>query len=187
QKANYDGGDSAAFAINDGGLSGQTFPFDPGQVPFLKDQPYAFAAGGSGKSGVYPYSEWQLKVSGVYQFPWDVSVGAFGRYQEGYPYVIFGSFADNTLSGALGTSTHRILLEPFGSRRFDNIFTLDLQFEKGFDLSNYGRLSLMANLFNVTNTNTVIRRVRSASSGTFNQIEENISPRALRLGLRYSF
>ena len=69
QKASYDGGDSAAFNINDGGLSGQTFPYDPGQVPFLKDQPYAFAAGGSGKSGVYPYSEWQLKVSGVYQFP----------------------------------------------------------------------------------------------------------------------
>jgi hypothetical protein len=187
QKASYDGGDSAAFAINDGGLSGQTFPFDPGQMPFLKDQPYAFAAGGSGKAGVYPYSEWQLKLSGVYQFPWDVSVGAFGRYQQGYPYVIFGSFSDNTLAGALGTSTHRILLEPFGSRRFDNIFTLDLQFEKGFDFSNYGRLSLMANLFNVTNTNTVIRRVRSASSGTFNNIDENISPRALRLGLRYSF
>jgi hypothetical protein len=94
---------------------------------------------------------------------------------------------DTSLSQALGTTTHLFMVEPFGSRRFDNIFTLDLQFEKGFDLENYGRISLSANLFNVTNTNTVIRRTRSVTSVSLNRIDELISPRALRLGLRYSF
>lgn len=187
QKAKYDGGDSAAFYINDGGITGQAFPFDPGQLPFLDSQPYAFAPLGSGKAGVYPYSEWQFKVSGVYQFPWDVSVGAFARYQQGYPYVIFGRFDDDTLNGALGTTRHLILVEPFASRRFDNIFTLDLQFEKAFELGQYGRLAFMANAFNLTNTNSIIRRNRLLNSGSFNRIEENLSPRALRLGLRYSF
>ena len=147
QKANYDGANATAFYIGDGGLTGTVFPFDPSNLGFLDGEPYAFAPGGSGKSGVYPYSEWQFKLSGVYQFPWDVAVGAFARYQQGYPYVLFASFTDDTLAGALGTDTSLILLEPFGSRRFENIFTLDLQFEKGFDLSNYGRLSFMANLF----------------------------------------
>jgi hypothetical protein len=123
----------------------------------------------------------------VYQLPWDFNVGAFGRYQQGYPYVVFGSVTDSSLLGVLGTSTHRFLVEPFGSRRFDNIFTLDLQFEKGFELGNYGRLALLANVFNVTNTNAVIRRVRSVAATNFNTVEENISPRALRLGIRYSF
>jgi hypothetical protein len=187
QKANYDGGDSLAFYIGDGGLSGQVFPFDPTNLPFLDGHPYAFAPGGSGKSGVYPYSEWQLKLSGVYQFPYDISVGAFSRYQQGYPYVLFGRVVDPTLNDALASSLHLFLVEPFGSRRYDNIFTLDLQFEKGFDVGSYGRLSLTANLFNVTNTNTIIRRQRRVNADTFNKIEENISPRALRLGIRYSF
>ena len=98
QKANYDGGDSLAFYIGDGGLNGQVFPFDPTNLPFLNDQPYAFAPGGSGKSGVYPYSEWQFKLSGVYQFPWDISAGAFARYQQGYPYRSDGTINDPSLT-----------------------------------------------------------------------------------------
>ena len=187
QIANYDGPDATAFYIGDGGLTGTVFPFDPSNLGFLDDEPYAFAPGGSGKSGVYPYSEWMVKLSGVYQFGWDFNVGAFARYQQGYPYVLFASFTDDTLAGALGTDTRLILVEPFGSRRFENIFTLDLQFEKGFELGNYGRLAFSANLFNVTNTNTVIRRNRNLASENLNLIDELISPRALRLGIRYSF
>ena len=48
-------------------------------------------------------------------------------------------------------------------------------------------LTLAADLFNVTNTNTVVQRNRLIDSATFNAIQENISPRALRFGVRYSF
>ena len=65
--------------------------------------------------------------------------------------------------------------------------TLDLQIEKAFDMGQYGRLALSANIFNLTNSNTIIRRNREVSSTSLNSIQENISPRALRLGVRYSF
>ena len=187
QEANYEGSDAASFVLNDGGISGQAFPGDPGMLPFLDGQPYAFAPGGSGKSGVYPYSEWQFKFSGVYQFPWDISVGAFARYQQGYPYVLWAAIDDPGLFSALGTGRHLILVEPFGSRRFDNIFTMDLQVEKALDFGNAGRLNLSANFFNVTNTNTVIRRNREVGTTTLNRIDELISPFAVRVGARYSF
>lgn len=187
QKAHYNGGDSAGFYIGDGGINGQTFPFDPTNLQFLDGLPYAFAPGGSGKSGVYPYSEWQLKLNGVYQLPKDISVGAFARYQQGYPLVLFAVINDPSLQGSLGTSNHLIMVEPFGSRRFDNIFTVDLQVEKGFDFGTYGRLALSLNVFNLTNTNTVIRRTRVVNSSSLNRIDELISPRALRIGARYSF
>ena len=187
QKANYDGGDSLAFYIGDGGLNGQVFPFDPTNLPFLNDQPYAFAPGGSGKSGVYPFSEWNFKLSGVYQFPWDINAGAFLRYQQGYPYVLFATISDESLASTLGTTSRLIMVEPFGSRRFENIFTMDLQFEKGFDFGNYGRIAVSANIFNLTNSNTVIRRTRAVTATTLNRIDELISPRALRLGVRYTF
>lgn len=187
QKAHYSGGDSSAFYIGDGGIQGSTFPFDPTSLPFLNNQPYAFAPLGSGKSGVFPYSEWQWKFSGVYQFPRDISVGAFVRYQQGYPFVLFGRISDDTLSGVLGTSRHLFLVEPFAGRRFDNIFSVDLQFEKGFELGSYGRLNFTANVFNLTNANTVIRRQAEVVSTSLNSIDEVISPRAVRLGVRYSF
>jgi hypothetical protein len=53
----------------------------------------------------------------------------------------------------------------------------------------------MADLFNVTNENTIVDRTRIAAFGsntaaaaTLNPtIRENLAPRAFRLGLRYSF
>jgi hypothetical protein len=114
-------------------------------------------------------------------------VVAVSLKKQGYPYVLLATIRDESLAPSLGTTNHLILVEPFGDRRFDNIFTLDLQFEKGFDFGNYGRLAVSANLFNVTNTNTVVRRLRNVSSTSFNRIDELISPRALRLGVRYSF
>ena len=187
QKANYDSPEALNYILQDGGLTGQAFPGDPGMLPFLDGQPYAYAPGGSGKSGVYPYSEWQFKMSGVYQFGYDISVGAFARYQQGYPYVLWGRVSDQGLFGALGTGTHLILVEPFTSRRFDNIFTMDLQVEKGLDFGQYGRLNLSANFFNITNTNTVVRRNRQIGTTTLNRIDELISPFAVRIGARYSF
>jgi hypothetical protein len=187
QEASYDSPNATGFYIGDGGLSGIVFPYDQTNLQFLDGQPYAFAPGGSGKSGVYPYSEWQFKLSGVYQFPWDISAGAFMRYQQGYPMVLFAAVEDFSYLPSLGQDTRLIMVEPFGSRRFDNIFTLDLQFEKGFDFGNYGRLAVSANIFNLTNTNDVIRRTRTVTSVNLNRIDELISPRALRLGVRYSF
>jgi hypothetical protein len=189
QKSSYNGGDSAAWVIPDGGLAGFTFPFDPTNVPFANEQTYAYAPGGSGKSGVFPFSEWQLKFSGVYQFPWQISVGGFLRYQQGFLSPLFATISDNTLQSTYATTNHLILVEPFGGRRYDNIFTVDLSFEKDFDLGRAGQIGLIADLFNLTNTNTVIQRNRSISttSGKAGLIQEYISPRALKVGLRYSF
>jgi len=187
QSSHYDSPAGLAFQTNDAGLSGTTFPFDPTNLPYMDGQPYSFAPAGSGKSGVYPYAEWIFKLSGVYQFKYDISVGGYLRYQQGYPYVLFGSFRDTTLFASLGTSTHRVMVEPFGSRRYDNILGLDLQVEKGLDFGQYGRLALSANFFNVTNSNTVLRRNRGVTAATFNAIDEIISPFAVRVGARYSF
>lgn len=194
QKAHYKSPDAAAMGILID-YNGTFFPFDPGQVSFLNNQTYA----NWGRSEIFPFSEWNLTVSGVYQFPRDFTFGAYMRYKQGYPYVLFGSFPDCTLSEAIGCTQHQILVEPFSSRRYGNIFLLDLQLEKGFDIGRYGRLSLNATVFNVTNTNTVLRRVGGLTAtdkdgvliaqqpDSFNAIEEIISPRVLRFGIRYNF
>jgi hypothetical protein len=187
QKGHYDGADSVMYTIADGGITGIQFPGDPTNAKYLDGESYAYAPGGSGKSGVFPFAEWQFKLSGVYQFPYQVTVGAAMRYQQGYPSPLFGDFSDSSYSATYGTTHHLILLQPFGSRRYDNLYTLDLRFEKAFDISSYGRLAVQADVFNVTNANTTIQQQRLANSRTVGAITEYLSPRALRLGVRYSF
>jgi hypothetical protein len=186
QKSSFDSALGAGYTIGEGS-SGIIFPFSPSNVRAFDGQPYAYVSGGSGKTNVYPFAERTFKLSGVYQFPWDFSVGAFARFQQGFPQFLLAGVRDTSFSRTYSTTTQLVPVEPFGDRRYDDLFTLDLQFEKGFDFAQYGRLAVSANLFNVTNTNTIIRRNNVATSLTFNRIEENISPRAVRLGVRYSF
>jgi hypothetical protein len=187
QKQKYSSLEGTAQLVGDTTLSGNPYPWNPGIAAFLNNQPYAYGPTSSGKSGTYPYSEWQLKVSGVYQFPYDINVGAYVRYQQGYPYVVWGAMSDPNGVAFMQTSTDRILLEDFGSRRFDNMFSMDLQFEKAFKIQQYGKLTVSANIFNLFNANTVLRRSLGATSSSFNNIVENLSPRAVRLGVRYNF
>ncbi|HSE42309.1 MAG TPA: TonB-dependent receptor [Acidobacteriota bacterium] len=182
QKAHYNGEGSLAF-VPFILFPGTTFAFDPTNLPFLDNQTYAF----SGRFGIRPFSEWYLKISGYYQLPWEIGVGAFLRYQQGYPYVISGTVADPSLLDFYQTSIHRFFVEPFGSRRLDNKFTLDLRVEKGIEMGRYGRFTAIVDLFNVTNENAVLRRNQNLRAANFYQIQEVISPRTLRFGLRFSY
>ena len=186
QKQQVGGGDGFLGAVIGDGFVGRIVEPDPTQVVLYDGKPYSYVSGGSGKSGVYPYAEWTFRMSGVYQFPAEISVGAFARYQQGYPYVLIGQLDDESFA-AFDGSVRTILLEPVGDRRYDNTFTLDLNVQKVLNLGNAGRITLAADLFNVTNNNSVVQRNRLIDSGTFNAIQENISPRALRFGVRYSF
>jgi len=158
---------------------GVYFPFDPTNVPFSDGRPYTFFD---------LYSEWNFKLNGIYLLPWNITIGGSLGYRQGYPYVLAGTICDDrSLLEFAGTDRHLILLEPLGSRRYDNFFTLDLQFAKAFDVGEYGRMTLVADLFNVTNENTVLNRNNSVIARDFNVIQNHLTPRALRLGVRYSY
>jgi len=135
--------------------------------------------------GLFLYSGWQLKFGGAYRFPLDIGVGAFLRYQQGYPYVLLALVPFFTS-----------FVEPVGERRHDNVFTLDLKLNKEFRLQNYGSIDLILEILNVTNANTVIARngflgvfaddafQPNQDLGTILQFQP---PRVLRLGVRYTF
>jgi hypothetical protein len=102
-----------------------------------------------------------------------------------------------TYSLLYDSRVHRFLVEPFGSRRLDNKFTLDLRVEKGLPLGEHGRLTAIVDLFNVTNENAVLRRNgvigtlradgKLVGTENFNRIQEVLSPRAVRFGIRFSY
>ena len=83
----------------------------------------------AGEDGRYEFRIWSAKIHGTYAGPWDLRITPFLRHQSGQP---FG----RTFSTALNYANNvRILAEPIGTRRMDNITLLDVRVEKGFRLA----------------------------------------------------
>ena len=79
----------------------------------------------AGENGRYEFRIWSAKVHGTYAGPWDVRITPFLRHQSGQP---FGrTFVTTSNYGNI-----RILAEPIGTRRMDNVTLLDVRVEKGF-------------------------------------------------------
>lgn len=126
-------------------------------------------------------------MSGVYAFPGNVSAGAFVRYLQGYPYVLFAEIPDDKLINFNGIGQHRFLVEPIGSRRYDNIFTVDFQVQRTFTLGKYGNLTGLLTIFNLTNKDTVTSRANRVGSSRLNEVTQRLEARSYRFAIRYGF
>src|SRR5205085_5484940 len=103
----------------------------------------------------------------------------FGK--QGTPYPLF-------VNASLGLDgTQRVLVTPtVDSQRFKDLWDLDLRLAKNIRFGR-GSAAVTADLFNVFNSNTELNRQRNLQATTFHVLNDNLSPRILRLGLRLSF
>ncbi len=142
-------------------------------------------SGGSGNKGnVYINSRWSGNLTGLYQLPWDFSLGASLTARQGYPLpfqINASSLNDNQVADKA------IILQPVGKIRNPNVYELDLRAAKDFRLMNRVGFSLTADLFNAPNKRAVLQRQSDLSNGTGNRIIEMQSPRVWRLGGRFTF
>ena len=131
----------------------------------------------AGKDGRYEFRIWSAKIHGTYAGPWDVRITPFLRHQSGQP---FG----RTFSTALNyTSNVRILAEPIGTRRMDNITILDVRVEKGLRLGGHRRLAGFVDVFNVFNDNPE-QNTNWSSGPSFLRPLSIVPPRLARLGVK---
>jgi outer membrane receptor protein involved in Fe transport len=152
--------------------------------------------GYSGKATTWVNSRWQFNMTGLYQFPLGINLGAnlFGR--EGFPQSYY--IRTCTRCADIDGTRYRNLVSNIDTYRLDNVYELDLRLEKTFNIGPVA-LSATAEVFNATNNATVLER--SSQIGTFdnrpgrntftavafNQILETQSPRILRVGGRITF
>jgi hypothetical protein len=138
-------------------------------------------SGGSGKGDIFYNARWQINANGFYQLPAGFEVGAniFGR--QGYiePLIIQTGAGRDGRIRALATPT-------LDETRYPNLWDLDFRVAKTVDLQRV-RLLLSVDLFNALNSDTVLSRTRNLGSGAFGTINEIISPRIARLGIRVQF
>ncbi|HUR79507.1 MAG TPA: TonB-dependent receptor [Thermoanaerobaculia bacterium] len=148
----------------------------------------ATVASGGGIGNNYINSRWAYSVTGVYQLPWQFSVGAALNGREGYliPYRV--SFRDKKE----GTQKN-LLVSSFDDSRLPNITNLDLRLAKDFAIRNDLALNFSIDVFNVLNTHTVLDRntlLDVGADGTgpaYNHISTLMSPRVVRFGARARF
>ena len=137
--------------------------------------------------GLATFDPREFKLIGVASVPrWGgVSIGAVYRYTSGQ------TWARRATIRNLNQGFSRIWMEPRGSRRLPAINNLDLRVEKLVALGRSLRLSISADVFNVTNQgvpNSDVSFPVNVDSGPFLGVPTAwVDPRLLRLGIRVTF
>jgi hypothetical protein len=104
-----------------------------------------------------------------------VRLTPYVRHQSGQP---FG----RTFTAKLSYGTVRILAEPIGTRRMDNVTIVDLRIEKAIHPSGIRRLAGFVDVFNLLNANP--EQTTSWSSGTFLRPLSIVPPRIAKVGIK---
>jgi hypothetical protein len=141
---------------------------------------------GSGAFGnVFINSKWSYNITGLYQLPWDFSLGGSLTGRQGYPRPMREEFFSNAAAGF-----SEAVFQPVGDVRFPNVYELDFRAAKDFRFANRVGVTLSADLFNVPNKRTILQRQTAFGGITTAQsdyITELQSPRVWRFGARINF
>ncbi len=140
-----------------------------------------------GGSDVYVNSRWQVKLAGLYQLPWDVSLSLAFSAQEGY--VLAKNVESSNKKNGLG---YFYVYEPdkkFGDDRLPAFWTLNLGLEKKFTISSDGRTTatVFVDAYNVTNNDTVLAKSAVFDSKTYDKVTLLLNPGIFQFGIRVNF
>ncbi len=138
------------------------------------------SAAGSRTGSFWGASRWFLKASGMYALPAGFNVSGFFQVREG------NIIAPTIRSGnrAFGAGRVQVIQDTFGSERLPTFWTVDLRAEKTFDLSDQGRVHLIADVFNALNQDTILatsNQINSSVSGLIREVQQG---RTIRFGVR---
>lgn len=129
--------------------------------------------------GRHAFRTWTAIASASVEAPWKLTVSPLLRHQSGQP---FG----RTISAVLNIGTIRMLAEPIGTRRMDNVTLLDVRVERTILRSGSRRAALFLDVFNLLNANPE-QNINWASGPGFLQPITVVAPRIARIGLKASF
>ena len=169
---------------------------DPTNIANLDGAAFAPESAGSGVGNVFNNAEWLFKASGLYTLPWfGINLASGMQYNQGYPFP--QEIAITTRGNQVADTS--VYLAPLGDVRYDKVFVMDFKVDKAFTFGTV-RLSPSMEIFNLTNTNTVLAQRRTqylynatsgvgSSSSTLppNQISGIPAPRVIRFGVKVSW
>lgn len=146
--------------------------------------PVAEQSAGSGDKGdIFLNSTWSFNLNGMCQVapdrPWGFNIAGNLSGREGYP----APYYLNNVNPGDGIQRD-IQLSSTDAFRNEDLIAFDLRIDKDIQLSSDFGITLSIDAFNVFNEGTVLQRERNLSGSQPNFVDEVLSPRVFRLGIR---
>ena len=144
------------------------------------------STGSGDKSSVFLSSKWQFSMNAMYQLPLGFNVAGSFYGRQGYPINWW-----RRITGEDGVQRD-LAVSDLEDQRYDNVYELDGRIEKVVPITQSANLTISADVFNITNEDTILQRFNRLNRtglavGNTNDIKEIQSPRVWRFGLRLAF
>jgi hypothetical protein len=156
--------------------------FDPTNVDLRDGEQVYYGSSGSGKSGFFMNSRWNFKLDAMYQAGWGITIAGKLNGREGF--VFPETFRTASRPGGAGRA--EVLFNPLGDTRLENLWVADFRVEKQFNFGTQ-RFSAMMDIFNLFNAPTVLGRERRQNLSTANRVQDILSARIVRFGVRFNW
>ena len=125
-------------------------------------------------------TNWGGRLLARFDLPLDLGLSANVRYQSGWPY------APIQRVDVPGTGTNQpVFLANLSENRSENVTISDVRVDKTITTGERGRMTLMADFYNLLNANAVTNF--SLRTEDFGRIIAALDPVAMKLGLRYQW
>jgi hypothetical protein len=121
-----------------------------------------------------------FKVDSSYELPWKFGTSVNFQHYTGFP------FQPTQVFSGLNQGPETVILQPAGVQRLPSVNLLNLRISREFALNDRWHIQPLVDLFNLTNSQTVISRVQQF--GPNYQFPSNtINPFLARFGVRFNF
>jgi hypothetical protein len=126
---------------------------------------------------------WSYRASGVYEFPYQISVSATGQYYQGFTESTTVSVGNNTVTLTQGATM--LVVEPRGTTRLPAVSSLDLSVRKFW---RFGAVKLEPRLdvYNATNAASILGRVTQLGP-TYGRVSNIQRGRLVKAGFNIEF
>jgi hypothetical protein len=126
---------------------------------------------------------WSYRASGVYEFPYQISVSATGQYYQGFPESTTVSVGNNTVALTQGATT--LMVEPRGTTRLPAVSSLDLSVRKFWRIGTL-KLEPRLDIYNATNAASILGRVTQLGP-TYGRVSSIQRGRLVKAGFSVEF
>jgi len=154
---------------------------NPNNMVFYEGGVVAPQSGGSGLTGIFVNSRWMVKLSGLYQLPYNINISGFFQMREGY---VMPRYVRQYIPG-FGTIS--LYSGKMGDNRLPAFWELSLRLEKVFNVGETSKVIISADAFNVTNNNVALKKQNLLTSPIYGQTVRILNPAVFRFGARFQF
>ena len=123
-----------------------------------------------------------FKVDSTYELPWKFGSSVSFQHYTGYPIQPIGFLGGDFLN----QGSEQVILQPAGITRLPSVNLLNLRFSREFAIRDRFKIKPLVDLFNVTNSQTVISKVNTVG-GSYLRPSNTINPFIARIGLKVDF